>query len=142
MEVNLRGSFSAAEMGEKGQKTKVEETPGVVYLGHIPHGFYEKEMRSYFTQFGNVLRLRLSRNKKTGQSKHFAFIEFESEAVAQIVADTMDGYLLFSHILTCKVVPKERLHPDTFAGADRTFKKIPWNKIQRVKHNSVHHHLF
>jgi nucleolar protein 15 len=41
----------------------VEKT-GVVFLGRIPHGFYEDEMRSYFSQFGTVLRIRLSRNKK------------------------------------------------------------------------------
>jgi nucleolar protein 15 len=38
--------------------------PGVIYLGRIPHGFYEDEMRGYFSQFGTVTRLRLSRNKK------------------------------------------------------------------------------
>ena len=39
-------------------------TPGVLYVGHIPHGFYEHEMRSFFSQFGTVNRLRLSRSKK------------------------------------------------------------------------------
>lgn len=42
------------------------EEKGVLYLGRIPHGFYEDEMRSYFSQFGDVTRLRLSRNKKVG----------------------------------------------------------------------------
>lgn len=37
---------------------------GVIYLGHIPHGFYEEEIRSYFTQFGTVTRLKLYRSKK------------------------------------------------------------------------------
>ena len=37
---------------------------GVIYLGRIPHGFYEEQMKSYFKQFGDVTRLRLSRNKK------------------------------------------------------------------------------
>ena len=36
----------------------------MVYLGRIPHGFYEEQMKTYFTQFGDVTRLRLSRNKK------------------------------------------------------------------------------
>ena len=39
-------------------------TPGVLYVGHIPHGFYEHEMRGFFSQFGTVNRLRLSRSKK------------------------------------------------------------------------------
>ena len=36
----------------------------MIYLGRVPHGFYEEQMKSYFTQFGDVTRLRLSRNKK------------------------------------------------------------------------------
>ena len=36
----------------------------VVYLGHIPHGFYEEEMNKYFSQFGTVTRLKLARSKK------------------------------------------------------------------------------
>ncbi|KAJ3106802.1 hypothetical protein HDU97_005509 [Phlyctochytrium planicorne] len=111
--------------------------PGYVYLGRIPHGFYEKEMKAYFSQFGNILRLRLARSKKTGNSKHFAFIEFESEDVAKIVADTMNGYLLFGHILQCKQVPFEKLHPRTFEGAEKRFKAIPRGKIERLKYNKL-----
>lgn len=105
------------------------EKPGVVYVGRIPHGFYEHEMRQYFTQFGPITRLRLSRNKRTGASKHFAFIEFAQETTAEIVAKTMDNYLLFGHILKCKVVPSERVHKDLWVGANRRFKEVPWNKM-------------
>ena len=37
---------------------------GVVYVGHIPHGFFEQEMRGFFSQFGTVTRLRLARSRK------------------------------------------------------------------------------
>jgi len=40
--------------------------PGVVYVGHIPHGFYEEQMRKYFSQFGTVTRLKLARSRKVG----------------------------------------------------------------------------
>lgn len=110
-----------------------KDTPGVIYLGRIPHGFYEHEMRQYFSQFGDITRIRLSRNRKTGQSKHFAFIEFKSADVADIVARTMDNYLLFKHILKCKVVPKEQVHEDLFKGANKRFKKVPWNKMEGRK---------
>ncbi|KAJ3081977.1 hypothetical protein HK102_002001 [Quaeritorhiza haematococci] len=106
---------------------------GVVYLGRIPHGFYEKEMRAYFAQFGEVTRLRLSRNKKTGKSKHYAFIEFSSEDVAKIVAETMDNYLLYGHLLQCKFIPSENLHASVFVGANRTFRRVPWAKVERLR---------
>ena len=114
---------------KKGSK----EGTGVVYVGRIPRGFYETQMRQYFSQFGTITNLRLSRNKTTGASKHFAFIEFESNEVAKIVAQTMDNYLMFGHILKCKYAPSESLHPDTWKGANKRFKKVPYNKIEKRK---------
>ncbi|PGH08269.1 hypothetical protein AJ79_06055 [Helicocarpus griseus UAMH5409] len=116
----------------KMKKTSTEtEEPGVVYVGRVPHGFYEHEMRAYFSQFGTINRLRLSRNRTTGKSKHFAFIEFASSSVAQVVADTMDNYLMFGHIMKCKFLPQESVHPELWKGANKRFKKTPWNAIER-----------
>ncbi|KAI8662903.1 hypothetical protein LRP88_07111 [Fusarium phalaenopsidis] len=106
-----------------------DEDAGVIYIGRIPHGFYEHEMRQYFEQFGTILALRLSRNKKTGASKHYAFVKFAEATTAEIVAKTMDNYLLFGHILKCRVIPKEQVHEDLFKGANRRFKAVPWNKM-------------
>ncbi len=88
-------------------------------------------MREYFSQFGTITKLRLSRNKRTGASKHFAFIEFESEEVAKIVAKTMDNYLMFGHILKCKYAPQESLHPTLWKGANKRYKKVPHTMLER-----------
>ncbi|KAF2142419.1 uncharacterized protein K452DRAFT_318062 [Aplosporella prunicola CBS 121167] len=104
--------------------------PGVVYVGRIPHGFYEHQMRAYFSQFGNITRLRLSRNKKTGRSKHYAFVEFEHASVADIVAETMDKYLMFGHILQVRQIPAEQVHEKLFKGANKRFKPAPRNKME------------
>jgi len=118
---------------KKGTQSGTSDKPGVVYIGRIPHGFYEHEMREYFKQFGTILKLRLSRNRKTGASKHFAFVQFESATVADIVAKTMDNYLLFGHILKVKVIPDEQVPADLFKGANKRFKKVPWNQIEGRK---------
>ncbi|KAF1986603.1 hypothetical protein K402DRAFT_412655 [Aulographum hederae CBS 113979] len=110
-----------------------DEDTGVIYIGRIPHGFYEHQMRAYFSQFGDISKLRLSRNKITGRSKHYAFIEFKSNEVARIVAATMNKYLLFGHILQVRLIPKEQIHPDFFKGANKRFKTIPAGKIRARK---------
>lgn len=104
--------------------------PGVMYLGSVPHGFYEHEIREYFSQFGDITRLRVVRNKKTGASRHRAFVEFADAEVADIAARTMDNYLLFGHILKAKLVHPDQVHPELFKGANRRFNVVPWNAMQ------------
>ncbi|KAL0224806.1 hypothetical protein RCL1_002718 [Eukaryota sp. TZLM3-RCL] len=107
---------------ETTSETKPSAPPrGVVYLGHIPHGFYEKEMKEFFTQFGEVKRLRLARSRRTGRSRGYAFIEFCNHEIAPIVASSMNGYLLFNHILKCSVVPPEDVHNNMFKGQGPRF---------------------
>lgn len=112
-----------------------EEESNVVYLGHIPHGFYEHQIKGYFSQFGDVAKVRVSRSKTTGKAKGYAFLQFESAKVAKIAAEAMHDYLMFGQKLVCKLVPLSEVHPQTFKGANRRFKNIPWHKIESERHN-------
>lgn len=121
----------------KAKKKPDEETemkPGVVYIGHIPRGFFEKQMTAYFSQFGDILRFRLARSSRTGGSKGFAFIEFESEEVAKIVADTMNNYLFFEKLLKCEFVPSDKVHPKAFKGWSQGMP-LRW-QVNKMRHNS------
>jgi len=111
----------------------------VVYLSHVPHGFYEKQMRQFFGQFGTVTNLRLGRSKKTGRSCGFAFVEFKYQEVAKVVAETMNNYLMFDRILKCSLVPKERQSRAIFRGKIKENKppaKVARQKAKRL-HNAV-----
>lgn len=110
-------------------------TPGVIYLGHIPHGFYENQIRDFFSQFGTVNKVRLSRSKKTARSKGYAFVEFACDEVAKIVAETMHNYMMFGKLLKCKVIPNDKVHPRLWKGSDRKFRHIPRRKIEIKRQN-------
>ncbi|KAI3658317.1 hypothetical protein MP638_004150 [Amoeboaphelidium occidentale] len=118
----------------KPEKTSDEEKPTIVYVGRLPHGFYEDQLRGYFSQFGEITNLRVSRNKKTGRSKHYAFIEFRYPEVANIVVETMHNYLLFGRLLQCKikVVPEGKegkmYRMKLWKGANKKFKALNGNK--------------
>lgn len=129
-EIKTKAEAAETKSKEGGKKNKTDEK-GVVYVGRVPHGFFETEMQAYFSQFGTITRLRLSRNRKTGKSKHYAFIEFESSEIARVVAETMDNYLLFGHILKVKPVPAEQVHEKMFLGANKRFRVMPWAEIQK-----------
>ncbi|KAF0900286.1 hypothetical protein E2562_030456, partial [Oryza meyeriana var. granulata] len=117
------------------QPEELENTSTVLYIGHIPHGFYEEQMQGFFQQFGTVKRLRIARNRKTGKSKHYGFIEFENPEVAKIVADEMNNYLLFEHTLQIALVPPEKVHPKLWKGVRRGFVPIDRVAIERRRLN-------
>jgi len=49
----------------------------------------------------------------------------------------MDNYLLMGHILKCKIIPKEKVHPELWVGANKKWKAIPRDQIVRKEHNKV-----
>ncbi|KAH6803032.1 RNA-binding family protein [Perilla frutescens var. frutescens] len=112
-----------------------ENKATVLYIGRIPHGFYETEMEAFFKQFGAVKRLRIARNRKTGKSKHFGFIEFQSPEVAKVVEECMHNYLMYEHLLQVQIVPPERVHPRLWKGVGRSYQPIDWVRIERKRHD-------
>jgi RNA recognition motif-containing protein len=78
----------------------------------------------YFTQFGKVNKVRLSRSKKSGRSRGYAFLEFQSAEVAKIAAEAMDGYLFFGQKLVSRLLKAEEVHEELFKGANRVFKQV------------------
>uniref|UniRef100_A0A453B5G1 RRM domain-containing protein n=1 Tax=Aegilops tauschii subsp. strangulata TaxID=200361 RepID=A0A453B5G1_AEGTS len=87
----------------------------------------------FFQQFGAVKRVRIARNRKTGKSKHYGFIEFENPEVAKIVADEMNNYLLFEHTLQIAPVPLEKVHAKLWKGVRKGFVPVDRVAIERNK---------
>ncbi|KAI8069353.1 hypothetical protein BC940DRAFT_297543 [Gongronella butleri] len=92
---------------------------GIVYVGRIPEAFVEADMIKYFQQFGDILKIRISKNKK-GQSRHYGFVQFASKEVAEIVADTMNNYLIDGRLLQVQVIPTTQHHDKMFDQQKKT----------------------
>ena len=129
---------AAKKLKKKEKKAKAKYNPntehGYMYIGHLPHGFYEEEIKSYFSQFGRIVRIRLARSKKTGNYKGYGFVEFKDQEVAKIAAETMNNYLMFNKILKCHLIPKEKLNPLNFKNASKKFF-LPLKCMFRKKFN-------
>ena len=95
-------------LSRKKAEEDVVTRSGIIYLGHIPHGFYEQEMRRYFSQFGRVKSVRLSRSRRTGRSRGYAFVKFECAEVSEVAAETMNNYLMYGRLLKCHTVSGHR----------------------------------
>lgn len=74
----------------------------------LPHGFFEEQLKDYFSQFGKVTRVRLARSRKTTKSRGFAFVEFQYPEVAEIAAETMNNYMMFRKLIKTVYIPPEQ----------------------------------
>ncbi|KAJ2476825.1 nucleolar protein [Coemansia sp. RSA 2320] len=133
--IDIDGKASAKIRARLDKLKKTSGKPGVVYIGRIPHGFYEEQMMGYFKQFGTIKRLRLSRNPSTGRSRHYAFIEFAHHEVAKIVAETMNNYLMFERLLKCSVVPEDKVHPRLFVNRNASIAPGQRLRAHQTAHN-------
>ncbi|XP_049694757.2 MKI67 FHA domain-interacting nucleolar phosphoprotein [Helicoverpa armigera] len=102
------------------KKNEGKAERGKAFIYHIPHGFYEHQMTEYFKQFGVVTNARVIRSKRTGNSKGYAFVEFKEPAVGQIVAETMNNYLMGKRLIKAEYIPPEKQR--------RAFRKH-WNSV-------------
>jgi len=113
----------------------------VVYFGRVPHEFSEKEIRVFFGQFGRILKLRLSRSKRTARSKGYGYIQYELAEVAKIVGETTNNHFIAGKPITVKHMTPESVWPKLFEGHNRKFRDVrPTLEAKRRKlHNSKTH---
>ncbi|KAL6056023.1 hypothetical protein STEG23_004764 [Scotinomys teguina] len=127
------------QIQERVRKNKGENLkPGVIFLGRLPSTLNEDHIYDYFTQFGTISRFRLSRSKRTGNSRGYAFVEFECEDVAKIVAETMDNYLFGGRLLSCKFLPPEKVHEELFKQWNVPFKQPSFPAVKRYNQQRGH----
>ena len=92
-----------------------------LYVGNLSYSVTEDELRELFTQAGNVTSVAVIKDRDTGQSKGFAFVEFGTQADAQKAIGRFNGQKLGERTLTVNLArPKEeRSRSGGFGGGRR-----------------------
>jgi cold-inducible RNA-binding protein len=62
-----------------------------IYVGNLDYGVTEDDLRKAFEAFGKVDSVNIIKDKYTGQSKGFAFIEMPAAGEAQAAIDQLNG---------------------------------------------------
>lgn len=79
-----------------------------VYVGNLSYDTTEGEIATLFTQAGTVVSVTLIKDRDTGQSKGFAFVEMSSQSEAEQAIRAFDGYMLANRALRVSLArPKE-----------------------------------
>ena len=79
-----------------------------LYVGNLSYSTSEDELRTLFAQAGNVTSVAVIKDRDTGSSKGFAFIEMTTQAEAQSAITMFNNYQLGERPLTVNMAkPRE-----------------------------------
>jgi RNA recognition motif-containing protein len=92
----------------KGKETKMD-----IYVGSLPYNVTEDELKQAFQAFGSVESVNIVKDKFTGRSKGFGFVQMPSQEEAQAAIDGLNGKEFKGRTLSVnKARPKSEGRPD------------------------------
>ena len=62
-----------------------------IFVGNLDHSVTEEELKEAFDAFGSVTKAAVIKDKFTGQSRGFGFVEMQSDEEAQAAIDGLNG---------------------------------------------------
>jgi cold-inducible RNA-binding protein len=62
-----------------------------LYVGNLPFGATEEDLRQYFAQAGTPDTVAIIKDRATGRSRGFGFVEMSSESEAEQAISQLDG---------------------------------------------------
>lgn len=93
-----------------------------LYVGNLSYSTTEDDLRSLFFQAGTVTSVALIKDRDSGQSKGFAFVEMSSQSEAQKAITMFNGYSMGNRELRVSMArPREERggFPDRGSGHSR-----------------------
>jgi len=84
-----------------------------IYVGNMSYGVTEDDLRQAFEAFGQVQSASVIKDKYSGESKGFGFVEMPSQSEAQAAIEGLNGKELKGRTLN---VNEARPRPDNRRG--------------------------
>ena len=80
----------------------------IIYVGNLSYDTKEEDLRELFAQAGTVASVALIKDRDTGQSKGFAFIEMSNQSEAEKAIQMFNSYTMANRPLKVNLArPKE-----------------------------------
>ena len=61
-----------------------------IYVSNIKFSLTEDELKNVFTSFGDVISVKIIKDKRTGRSKGFGFVEMDDDNAKKAI-ETLNG---------------------------------------------------
>jgi RNA recognition motif-containing protein len=74
-----------------------------IYVGNLAYGVTEGQLEALFQEFGAVASVNLIKDKYSGESKGFGFVEMNQQAEAEEAIKKLNGRALDGRDLTVNI---------------------------------------
>ena len=71
-----------------------------IYVANIPFNATEQDIRNLFSEYGEIVSVKIITDTYTGQSRGFGFIEMETENDAKKAISALNGKTFMGKTLT------------------------------------------
>jgi len=90
-----------------------------LFVGNLNFDTTEEDLRSLFAQAGTVTSVALIKDRATGRSKGFAFIEMSNQSEAEQAIKLFNGYSLANREIKVDKAREKEERPSTGYGSNR-----------------------
>jgi RNA recognition motif-containing protein len=90
-----------------------------LFVGNLNFDTTEEDLRSLFAQAGTVTSVALIKDRATGRSKGFAFIEMSNQSEAEQAIKLFNGYSLANREIKVDKAREKEERPSSGYGSNR-----------------------
>jgi len=92
-----------------------------LYVGGLTYATTEDSVRTLFAEVGDVSSVRVIKDRETGQSKGFAFVEMANDAEALLAVSQFNGYQMDGRSLTVNEARPREERSGGYGGGSRNY---------------------
>ena len=82
-----------------------------LYVGNLSYTTTEEDLRTLFSQAGEVASVELIKDRDTGNSKGFAFVEMNNQSAAEKAITSFNGYSLGNREIKVNIARPREARP-------------------------------
>ncbi|MGQ8335433.1 RNA recognition motif domain-containing protein [Sunxiuqinia sp. A32] len=62
-----------------------------IYVGNLDYNLTEAELNEVFSEYGEVVSVKIVKDRETGRAKGFAFVEMANDNEGETAVEELDG---------------------------------------------------
>ena len=94
-----------------------------LYVGNLSYTTTEDDLRELFAKAGGVASVAVIKDRETGSSKGFAFVEMYTQAEAQKAISMLNGFQLEDRALKVNLAKPREERSSGFKQGDRSNRR-------------------